>query len=218
MKAYKMKLITTNLALAAALMVLAGCVSKTYDKGAATSAALQSAAEATTDTSTKVTDVLGALNNLTFKSEGDLRNQYDAFVSATEKLDKSIEILGGKATAMREAAAAYSENWSNQLATIASEDLRKRSTERMNEVTAKLKDMDASYLEVKNSLRPFMGDLKDIQTYLGTDLTAGGLATIKDVVSKTKVDAVPLRDSIKQLQASFSSLGTALSPVLPTPK
>lgn len=218
MKTCKMKLITTNLALAAALTVLAGCASKTYDKGAATSLALQSAAEATTQTSTSVLGVLGALNNLTFKSEGDLRQQYDAFVSATVKLDKSVETLGSKATAMRDAAAAYSQNWSNQLATIQSADLRQRSTDRMNEVTTQLKDMDASYLGVKDSLRPFMGDLKDIQTYLGTDLTAGGLATIKDVVDKTKTDAVPLRDSIKQLQASFSSLGTALSPVLPVPE
>ena len=218
MKTSKIKIITTNLALVAALAVLAGCVSKTYDKGAATSASLQSAATATTDTSTKVTDVLGALNNLTFKSEGDLRKQYDAFVSASQKLDKSILTLGEKASAMRDAAAAYSQNWSNQLAAISSEELRVRSTERMNEVTTKLKDMNASYLGVKNSLRPFTTDVKDIQTYLGTDLTAGGLATIKDMVSKTKTDAVPLRDSIKQLQASFSELATTLSPVLPTPE
>jgi hypothetical protein len=213
-----MKLIATNLSLAAALAVMTGCVSKSYDKGAATAAATQNAATAVAQTSTKVTDVLGALNNLTFKSQGDLRKQYDAFVSATASLDKSIETLGSKVSAMRDAAAIYSENWSNQLALIQGSDLRQRSTDRMNEVTAKLKEMDASYQGVKNSFRPFMGDLKDIQTYLGTDLTAGGLATIKDVVSKTKVDAVPLRDSIKQLQASFSSLGTALSPILPTPE
>ena len=213
-----MKLIATNLALAAALAVLAGCASKTYDKGTATSLALQAAAEATTQTSTNVFGVLGALNHLTFQSEGDLRNQYDALVSATEKLARSNDNLAAKATAMRDAATAYSENWSNQLFAIQSEDLRQRSTDRMNEVTAQLKDMDASYLGVKNTLRPFMGDLKDIQTYLGPDLTAGGLATIKDVVATAKADAVPLRDSIKQLQASFSSLGAALSPVLPAPE
>ncbi|MDD5139440.1 MAG: DUF2959 family protein [Verrucomicrobiales bacterium] len=218
MKTDKMKLVTTNLALAAALALLASCVSKSYEKGAATATALQSAADAVSQTTTSVTGVLAALNKLTFKSEGDLRKQYDAFVSATEKLAKSNENLAAKATAVRDAAAAHAENWTNQMAAIQSDELRKRSTERMNEVTAKLKEMDASYLGVKNSLRPFMADLKDIQTYLGTDLTAGGLATIKDVVSKTKVDAVPLRESIKQLQASFSSLGAALSPVLPEPE
>lgn len=215
MKASKTKLITTNLALAAALAVLAGCASKTYDKGAATSAALHASAEAVAQTATRVTDVLGALNNLAFKSQGDLRRQYDAFVSATANLGQSLETLGSKVTVMRAAAAAYSGNWSNQLALIQSPELRQRSADRMNEVTAKLNDMDASYLGVKNSLRPFVGDLKDIQTYLGTDLTADGLATIKDVVAKTKVDAVPLRDSINQLQASFSRLSATLSPVLP---
>ena len=213
-----MKLITTNLALVAALAGLAGCASKSYDKGTAAATATQAAGVAVAHTSTKVTDVLGALNDLTFKSQGDLRKQYDALVSATANLDKSVEALGVKATAMRDAATAFSQNWSNQLAAISSEELRKRSTERMNEVTAQLKDMDSSYLGVKNSLRPFTTDLKDIQTYLGTDLTAGGLATIKDIVSKTKVDAVPLRESIKQLQASFTSLGASLSPILPTPE
>ena len=59
--------------------------------------------------------------------------------------------------------------------------------------------------------------MKDLQTYLDTDLTVGGIATVKDTVAKTKVDAVPLRDAIKQLQGSFSSLSATLSPMMPTP-
>ncbi len=53
------------------------------------------------------------------------------------------------------------------------------------------------------------GDLI-VQTYLGTDLTAAGVASIKDVVAKTETDAVPLRDSIKKLQSDFSDLSSAL--------
>jgi len=215
MKTSQTKIITLNLALAAVLAVVAGCVSKSYDKGSATSTALQASADAVAQTSTKVNDVLAALNNLTFKSQGDLRNQYDAFVSAAKNLDNTTQTLDTKVVQMRDAAAAYAESWTNQIATITSADLRQRSTERMNEVTAKLKEVDASYEGVKNSIKPFTSDVKDIQTYLGTDLTAGGLNTIKDIVSKTKVDAVPLRDSIKSLQASFSNLSAALSPVLP---
>jgi archaellum component FlaC len=218
MKTSQTKIITINLALAALLAVAAGCVSKSYDKGAATSAALSSTADAVAQTSTRVNDVLAALNNLTFKSQGDLRDQYDAFVSAAKNLDASTDNLEAKVIQMRNAAAVYAESWSNQLAMIQSPELRQRSTDRLNEVTTKFKDVDTSYEGVKNSLKPFTSDVKDIQTYLGTDLTAGGLDTIKDIVSKTKVDAVPLRDSVKQLQASFSSLGTALSPVLPAPE
>jgi len=137
-------------------------------------------------------------------------------VSASKNLDNANQTLDAKVVQMRDAAAAFAENWTNQIAAIQSPELKQRSTDRMNEVSAKLKDVDSSYEGVKSSFKPFTSDIRDIQTYLGTDLTAGGLNTIKDIVAKTKVDAVPLRDSIKQLQASFSAMSAALSPVLPS--
>ena len=215
MKRSTTKLTTITCALAAALAVLAGCATSSYDKGTATSTALNSTATAVAQTSTSVNGVLAALNNLTFKSAGDLRKQYDAFVSASKELDSSLKNLDAKVVALQTTAAAYLGDWTNKLALIQSEELRKRSAERKEEVSRQLSEVESSYLGVKNSLVPFTSDLKDIQTYLGTDLTPGGLAAIKDIVSRTKVDAVPLRDSIKKLQGSFSSLGAALSPVIP---
>jgi hypothetical protein len=216
MKSSNIKFVTTNLVLVAALG-LAGCKSGPYDKGAATSASLHSTADAVAQTSTGVTGVLGALNNLTFKSQGDLRDQYDTFVSASKTLDSAVANLDSKVISLNATATGYLENWTNQTAAIQSEELRKRSAERKDEVAGKISDVQSSYQGVKSSLEPFQSDVKDIQTYLGTDLTPGGLATIKDVVAKTKVDAVPLRDSIKKLQGSFDSLSASLSPVMPTP-
>ena len=211
----RLKLIFRNLSLTAALGLLAGCVSPSYDKGAATSAALTSAAWAASRTSASVNAVLEALNALTFKAEGDLRPQYEDLVAATRRLAQSNENLAAKARALREAATAHSESWSNQLDSLRSPELRQRGSERMNEIVSRLRAMDASYAQVKNALRPFVADVRDIQTYLGADLTADGLASLKDIVSRTKVKALPLRDSLKQLRSSLTSLGAALSPVLP---
>lgn len=216
MKISSLKLIGNNVALAAVLAVLAGCMSSSYDKGAATSDALGSTAAAVAQTSTSVNSVLASLNNLTFKSAGDLRDQYDALVSASKDLDSSMKTLDSKVVALQATADSYLGDWTNKMAAIQNEELRKRSAERKAEVEGKISDVQASYQGVKSSLAPFTSDVKDIETYLGTDLTTGGLATIKDIVAKTKVDAVPLRDSIKKLQGSFTSLGTALSPVMPS--
>jgi hypothetical protein len=218
MKTSQIKSVATHLVLAAALVVLAGCVSKSFDKGAATSTALQGAANAVSQTSTSLYGMLGAMNNLTFKSQGDLRDQYDAFVAAAKDLDKSMANLDTKVIELQVKADVYFNDWTNQTSAIQSEELRKRSAERKAEVSSKLDEVTASYQALKGSFKPFTSDIKDIETYLGTDLTAGGLATIKDVVAKTKVDAVPLRDAIKQLQTSFSSLGAALSPIMPVPE
>ncbi len=217
MKISTIKLITCNLALATGLAMLAGCASHSYDKGAETANSLQAAAQATTDLSGSMNNVLAALNTLTFKSTGDLRKEFDAFVSASKDLDSSIANLNTKADAMKEKAQVYINNWTNTLTAITSPELRQRSTERKDAVAAELKEMTTHYQAVKKSLVPFQADLKDIQTYLSVDLTPTGVDTIKGNVSKTKVDAVPLRDSIKDLQASFTSLSDTLSPVTSAP-
>ena len=217
MKTSTIKLITINCARAATLAVLAGCASKSYDKGAATANALSSSSVAAEQTSKRIYDVLGTLNNLTFKSQGDLRDQYDAFVSASKNLDSSIAALDAKVLALQGATAEYLINWTNQLAAIQNVDLRQRSADRKNEVTAQLNDVNASYQGVKDLLKRFTANVKDIQTYLGTDLTVAGLNSVKDTVSQTKLEVVPLRDSIKQLQKSFATLSASLSPVLPVP-
>ncbi len=211
-----MKFITANFALAATLALLAGCASHSYDKGAATSNALSSTADAVSLVSTNVNGVLAAMNNLTFKSAGDLRDQYDVFVSASKSLDSSIANLDAKVIALRVTATDYVTNWNNQMAAIQNEELRKRSADRKDEVSGKINDVETSYQSVTNSLVPFTSDIKDVQTYLGTDLTPTGLNTIKDIVAKTKVDAVPLRDSIKKLRGNFDSLSMSLSPVMPS--
>ena len=215
MKTYPIKLITTNLALVTTLAMLAGCASGPNQKGTATATALNSSADAVAQTSTSVNGVLTALNNLTFKSQGDLRNQFDAFSSASRTLDSSVVRLDSRVTALEATAANYLANWTNQLALIQNETMRARSAERKDEVSGQLSAVTASYADVKSALLPFTSDLRDIQTFLGTDLTAGGVAAIKDTVTKTKTHAVPLRESLKQLQSSFSSLSAALSPVLP---
>ena len=211
------KLIATNLALVVALTLFAGCMSKSYDKGVATSKALQSSADAVGATSQSLYDVLGTMDKLTFKSAGDLRDQFDAFKAASKGLDKSMDKLGESVVALHAKADTYFTDWTNHTAMIQSADLRQRSLERKSEVSGKLADVTASYDKLKMAVHPFIIDLKDMETYLDTDLTTGGIATIKDTVAKTKVDAVPLRDAIKQLQGSFNSLSATISPVLPTP-
>jgi len=218
MKTHHLTIITTNLALAASLTLLTGCLSKNYDKGTATATALKSSTDAVAQTSSHLYNVMGALNNLTTKSPGDLRDlrgQYDTLVAATASLDHSMASLDSSVAAVHAKADAYLNNWTNQTAMIQNDDLRLRSGERKAEVSGKLNEVTVSYDGLKKSYKPFAADLKDIQTYLGMDLTADGLVTVKDVVAKVKEDVEPVRYSIKQLHASFSSLSTALSPELP---
>ncbi len=215
MKTINIKQLANGLALVALTGFIAGCASKGYDKGADTAKALQSDAAKTQAVSQSVTDTLGALNKLTYNPQGDLRDQYGKFTDAVKSLQSASSSLDSQIADTQAKSDAYFVNWSNQIATIQNPDIRALSASRKDAVSAKLVSLKGSYTDVKGSLKSFTDDVTDIKTYLDTDLTAAGLDKIKDVVAKTKLDAVPVRDSIKALQANYTDVAAALSPVLP---
>lgn len=92
------------------------------------------------------------------------------------------------------------------------EDIRTRSEDRRNEVALRFNRISRQYDVTKTSFEPFMSDMRDVQRFLATDLTVGGLSAIKDVSEKANRDAVPLKASMAQLSVEFQGLGVAMSP------
>jgi uncharacterized coiled-coil DUF342 family protein len=142
----------------------------------------------------------------------DLRQQYKRFDNAVTELSESVKDLASKAEEMKSRGADYFAKWDKESAQIQNEDIRSRSEIRRNEVAARFNRMSEQYDEARTAFRPFMSDLRDVQKFLSTDLTAGGLAAIKDTAAKASQDAVPVKESLVRLSDDFKSLGLSMSP------
>ena len=199
-------------ALAAAAGLLAGCASTGNDKAASTSTTLTKSADLIAKGNTLIDLSLTALNDLVTNSQPDLRKQYNAFNSAVDKLGSTARDVSGKAEAMKSQGAAYFAKWDQEVALMQNEDIRKRSLTRKNEVASQFTRISQNYDATKTAFQPFMSELRDVQKFLSTDLTVGGLAAIKDVAAKANKDAVPLKKSVAKLAEEFKSLGLSMSP------
>ena len=118
---------------------------------------------------------------------------------------------------MKSRGAAYFEQWSQDLATIQNENIRSRSETRQQEVASRFQEIASSYTEVKTAFQPFISDLRDVQRFLSTDLTPGGLAAARKIAAKATVDAVPIRASLAKLAGEFREMGVALTPAAAVP-
>jgi hypothetical protein len=212
-----MKTIRKSVVLAIAAALISGCSSPSYEKAASTSTSLQSAAEVIDKSSVQIDMALAALSDLVTAPGGDRETQFQTFTSLLEGLQSLYQEVLEEAGEMQTAGAVYFQNWDEDLAKINNEDIRARSTERKNEVSARFERVGASYQKVTAHFAPFMSDLRDIRTALGTDLTAGGLASIKEILDKAKKDAVPLRESLAELSREFRELGVSLAVSTPQP-
>jgi len=196
-----------------AIGIFAGCSSSSgYQKGARAGTALNQAADGITRTDTQIERTLAALNDLLDNPQPDLRRQFRTFTSEVDSLDSMARRISSQADSMKSRGAAYFEQWSQDLATIQNEDIRRRSEARQQEVASRFQEIATSYTEVKTAFQPFISDLRDVQRFLSTDLTPGGLDAARKIAAKATVDAVPIRASLTKLAGEFREMGVALTP------
>jgi hypothetical protein len=192
--------------------LITGCASDNYKKSANTAAALNQSAGMITKDNTLIDESLADLNDLVSNPYPDLRKQFNKFNDAVNELGASAKDVASKAAEMKSQGRDYFASWDKESAQIQNEDIRSRSETRRNEVALRFDRISREYDETTAAFRPFMSDLRDVQKFLSTDLTAGGLAAIKDTAAKATRDAVPVKESLGRLSDQFKSLGLSMSP------
>ena len=204
-----------SLAFAAAWF--AGCASTGYDKAGGTSTSTEKAAQIIEKSSTQVDQVMAALSDLVNNPGAYLKVQFQKFNLAMNDLESSVKTVHSRVADMQKQSDDYFKNWDAELAKIQNEGIRRSSAERRKAVAAQFDAVQASYNQVKTNFDPFVSDLKDVRTALSTDLTTGGVASIKGVVASAAKSAVPLRKSLDALAKDCNDLGASLSATAPPP-
>jgi hypothetical protein len=212
-----MKNLTSVVVALGLIALLPGCSSPSYEKAGNTAVSLHKTAAGIDQGSTQVDAVLAALLELVNNPAADLKPQFKKFDAAVNALQATAANVSATAKSMREKSNDYFKDWDQQLAQIKNEDIKGRSAERKTEVQQQYIAMKKDFLLAGDAFKPFMADLKDIRTALTADLTAGGLASIKDVAVKANSEAVPLRAAIGKLSADYKTLGVSMSATTPAP-
>jgi uncharacterized phage infection (PIP) family protein YhgE len=207
-----------SLTLAAGLVVLGGCASGNYKKGASTAAGLSQSADKITAGKARIDSTLMALNSLVKSPQGDLVPKFKQFNDAVTALQSAAKNVSASVKDMRDKGNEYFKNWDEQLAQISNEDIKKRSTERKGKVQKEFIDVNNSYTQFENALNPFMSHLKDIQTALRTDLTVGGVSVVQNAANDANHEAKPLKKSLDELVKQFRELSTTMATTGPPPE
>ena len=205
------KLILSLFTFATAVVLATGCASTGNDKAASTSKSLTKSSHMIVKANTLIDQTLAKMNDLVSNPKPDLRKQFEAFNSSVNDLGSTDLEVASQAKEMKAKGADYFENWDKETAQIRNENIRQRSEARQHEVAANFARISQQYDETKTAFEPFMSDLRDVQKFLGTDLTAGGLVAVKDIAAKANRDAAPVKESLARLSEEFKGLGISMS-------
>lgn len=159
---------------------------------------------------TELSKTLDTYNALFAKDTQDIRKTYKDIESAMGKTEKKREDVKTKLDAMKVEADAYFVGWESSLQQIESENLRERSKERMSETKAKYDGVLASVSAAREAYEPLMKNLSDQWTYLGHDLNASGIESLKpdsvELNKKAKEVLGKIDDAMKDANEYIASI------------
>jgi hypothetical protein len=209
------QLVRNLFVLTATAGLITACASDNYKKSQHTATALDEAAALVTRCNMLIDQSVADLNELVSNPVPDLRKPFNRFNKTVDALDGAANEFGRKAAEVRAEGAAYFANWDKETAQIQNPDIRSRSEARKADVYARFEAMMQHYDTANASFQPFLSDLHDVEKYLSTDLTADGLAAIKDPAAKATRDQGPVKDSLSKLSDEFRSVSLSMSPLEP---
>jgi chromosome segregation ATPase len=131
--------------------------------------------------------------NALFKSDvKDVRDAYKSVEKGIERTEMEREAVKKHMDEMTLEADAYFASWTESLQKIESPDLRKRSQDRMAETRGNFDGVLGAVADARAEYEPFVKSLKDQWTYLGHDLNADGLKSLKPDADKLNAQAAEL--------------------------
>ena len=104
------------------------------------------------------------------------------------------------------------KSWADSTGAIASPDLKKRSEERLAKTKERCAQIQAAGHRVGEAYLPFMSTLKDQVTYLGHDLNAEAVASLKKDAAKVNAQAQEVTKRVDEAVATINASIGALRP------
>jgi Protein of unknown function (DUF2959) len=142
----------------------------------------------------QIAKTVPALNQVVETASSDPRPAYETFRREFENTKRQSGRVRRRADEVKRQGQAYFQAWEAQFDKVANPETRQRFEQRKTELAAQYEKIEEFAQRVEADYNAFMQDLNDIHLVLGVDLTAKGIASIADLVTKATQDAKTIDD------------------------
>lgn len=197
-----------------ALSAFSGCASGNYHKADAASNSLREAEFRINAENHAIDGALATLDDLVNKPAPDLKPQFKAFSGSLDRLMASANRAEKAQRVAHQKSEEYFRDWDKETATISFESVRDQSVSRKTLVTNEFNTVNQRYRENQAVVDPLISYLRDIRTALSTDLTPGGLQSVRPLVENAEQNARKVQTALMRLNNDLAASRTQMSSVI----
>ena len=155
---------------------------------------------------------LAGYNSIMELTAKDTKDAYKNLGKDITESEKKVGDTKLKVDEMTAEAARHFTAWKDSAAAITDPGLRKRSEERLADAQARFQKVEAAGKDARQSFDALMTDLKNQSTFLGHDLNAGAITSLKPDAAKFNTRAKTVFDKIDGVNKMFDDYVAAMKP------
>ena len=153
--------------------------------------------------SAQIDDVLASLNALGGTS--DLKTTFASYEEAIKLLEKDATRVRERWAKLTANADDYERHWERELEKIQGAQARAISESRRDEFRARIAELRDSFASLKDAYDPFLSQLNDVRLVLASDLTPGGVASIRPLRHRANDLARDLRERLADTRRTLAA-------------
>lgn len=155
---------------------------------------------------------LAGYNSIMEMTAKDTKDAYKDLGKDITESEKKVGDTKLKVDEMNAEAMKHFDAWKQNAAAISDADLRKRSEQRLADAQARFQKIDAAGKDARTSFDSLMSDLKNQSTFLGHDLNASAISTLKPDAAKFNTRAKTVFAKIDGVNKMFDDYVAAMKP------
>lgn len=188
-----------------------------HDRAETTSERVHTVGHVAGQTQTHLDKTLNALEKVVATKDQGPKAAFDSFTSELGAFESSFAELAKSRDALKSSAEIWFTEFEKNNAAIQDESLRATGAKRLMGFRDQVQDVSKQVDDLMTGTRALETRLGDLRTYLGNDLTPGGIDSVSGRVKDTASDGRKLAEGLGKLSKSSDTLAAGLAATRPPP-
>jgi chromosome segregation ATPase len=173
---------------------------------------VESTVKSITETRLQLEKTLAGYNSIMEQTAKDTKDAYKSLGKDISESEKKVGEARLKVDEMNTEATQQFTTWKESAAAITDPDLKKRSEARLSDAQARYDKVAAAGKDARQSFESLMSDLKNQATYLGHDLNASAISSLKPDAAKFNTRAKTVLSKIDGVNKMFEDYVASIRP------
>lgn len=192
-------------------LVLVGCATSGSERAEETTTKMESVDRDLKQVVAQIDAVENSLQKLIRPGQPDMKVAFEEYSGNVDEMKTLGEKLVNHTDEMSARGKDYFDEWRQQGNTFTNPQIRALSEQRMANLNTVFRRISDSSIGVKGAFSAYMNDIDEIQTFLSTDLTEKGVASISPVAQKAIGDGVNLKGAVTPVLSAIDNARTEMA-------